>query len=337
MRKVTIILYIFAFLSVPILFIVRVFAEAFVGYKFSAIIQSIHEKLPMLPPDIYIFLLLLLIGTIFFAFQLWTERDALKEHVEQLHEENKELKNRISSITDKRISQPMIHLAARDTKDKLIYLKDKMETMVNAETYVNGIQLYKFTLTTKKVDIKRVVEYVNDISSWDSASIQIISSVSNEFGQVVTNPPKLTAFVSKYVEDLNAKKQDDIVQTDCYKYAILNVASQILNDQGIQINNKINYRNEWAMFNKNKRIGIIEAVLYIKATNSLNYYIFEKRHGDREKLGRFYFNTLYYVNDEPYILLITFDKDISHLTKRREPVKNVLTKKSEEILNSLAK
>jgi hypothetical protein len=93
LRNVTpVITYALAFLSIPLLFLICVYTEDFVGYKFVAIIKNIDGNLPLMPPDYYLFLLLLLIGTIFFTFQLWNERDTLKDQVKRLN--NRQRKRR---------------------------------------------------------------------------------------------------------------------------------------------------------------------------------------------------------------------------------------------------
>jgi hypothetical protein len=91
------------------------------------------------------------------------------------------------------------------------------------------------------------------------------------------------------------------------------------------------------MYKVNKRIGIIEAILYITCTNPQKFYIFEKKYGDIEKLGRYYFNLQYTVDNQPHILLFTFDKLIKDDVKNGNNIDLVLSKKAEEFLNSLEK
>lgn len=293
----------------------------------------LSSYLKPMSPSVYIPFILLVVSLIIFSYQLWTNQDVLKERIKELEGDNKELNRRVDNLTDERITKPQVRIVTDTKEQKIYFLEEKMKTFVNKEKYINGIQLYEYSVSNKDIRIGRVAEFIDDVSSWETISMKTNATIYKKFKLAKTNHT-LKAFIESCKQHLNSVPVDNLGDQHIYEYALMKVAARILGDQGEQIYSTINSRLESQLFRLNKRIGIIEAILYIEETNPINFYIFQKRFGDREKYGRYYFNNLYTVNEQPHILLVTFEKEIKD-SSGKGPIQEILKEKVEEFLTLL--
>ncbi|WP_175639166.1 hypothetical protein [Metabacillus schmidteae] len=318
-------------------FLYPVISDVLLGDTKDQISKVITPYLKPIAASFYIPLILLLISVIFFAYTLWNEKEALQEELDDANEKIDQLENRIGNLTDSKVSKPQFTIVSDSKCSKLKFLEEKMKIFVNNERNINGIQLYEFSLTSKEIRIERAVEYINDVSSWDNITLRINSQLYTQFKEAINNR-KLKKFINDCQSTLDSKDSLSLNDNDLYQYCLMKAAVRILTDNGEKVyNSSINIKVENNLFKMNKRIGIIEAIIYIKETNDLNFYIFKKRYGDLEKFGRYYFNALYSVNNKPHILLFTFDKNIEGMRKSNEPVDQILLHKVEEFMEFLEK
>lgn len=313
-------------------FLYPIVSDVVLGDTKDVINDMVSPYLKPMSPRGYIPLILLLITVILKAYQLSLEKESLENKINRLEEEKVQLLKRLETYIDKRVLKPSIHIVSNRKEDKLAFIKSKMEAFVKREPYVKGIQLYEYSLSTNKVHIKRVVEFVDDVSSWDSVTLNFQPNLLREFHNAIQRGEE-KEFIKKCEYEINSLNDEDINDHDIFKFVLMNVAIHLLSKKE-KVFPRINVSNVYKMYRRNKRIGIIEAVIYITYTNSEDYYIFEKKYGDSEKVGRYYFTLPYTINNEPHIMLITFDKVIKEISKSGNIV-NVLSERVESLLNTL--
>jgi hypothetical protein len=314
-------------------FVYPIISDVVLGDTKELINNMVSPYLKPMSARGYIPLILLLIAVIFQAYQLFLDKEELENKVTRLEEEKEQLEKRLKTYIDKSVLKPSIHIVSNRKEDKLAFIKSKMEAFVSREPYVKGIQLYEYSLSTNKVHIKRVVEFVDDVSSWDSVTLNFRPNLLQEFHKAIQRGEE-KEFIKKCEYEINSLNVNDISEHNIFQFALMNVAIHLLSDKKIKVFPRINYNIKREMYKRNKRIGIIEAIVYITYTGSENYYIFEKKYGDAEKVGRYYFTLPYTINNEPHIMLITFDKVIKEINEANDVV-HVLSEKVEKLLNTL--
>lgn len=298
----------------------------------------VSKYLKPMPAAGYMVLILLTINIIYFAYQLWNEKDQLENDKQELEKDVKELKLRAEKLQDERILRkpPLITISSRTEEDKLLYLQKMMQNFVNHHSYVDGLQLYEYSRGGRSgISINRVIEYVDNISSWQNAFLKVNITLHREF-QEALKLGKEKEFIEKYCHVLNYTEPDNLTEEHVYQYALVNVANQCLVNKGESFRFRLNYLVENKLFELNKRIGIFEALIYFELTEKPSGYIFQKRHGDRSKQGRYYLTLEYSVNEKIYLMLFTFNKDITQ-GKRQVPNIETLLRIAEEFFETLAK
>lgn len=321
--------------SIVIPFFYNILSDVLLGNAIDKIDVYVTKFFKPVSPVGVTVLILLLANIVIFSYNLWRQKSALENNNLILKDEEKYLRRRIEQITDSEIllkSEPKLDWPLNKSK-KIAYIENQMVNFVDGKWYIKGIQLYDFSVKLNEIRISRVVEYIDNISSWDHIHFNIDSELFLEFNKAVKNKHE-KEFVKKYVSHLNSLHLNEISLEHTYQYAFINVANQLMKDRGEVANINIHFLTEIKLFTYNKRIGILEAMIYLTLTEETGY-IFKKKYGDVSKKGRYYLTILFFIDGKPHLMVFIFEKNVKDLSDNKK-IDDILLKIAEDFLESLA-
>jgi hypothetical protein len=289
--------------------------------------KYVSSYLKPMSPTVYVPFILLMILILVWGYQMFSEKKKTEEQMEQLANEKNELEKRLNTYIDSRITTPTISVSSSQKEDKLVYLQSRMETFVKKELFVKGVQLYEYGFYSDRIHVKRVVEFVDGVTSWYNVTLSFNPCIYSEFEQALQRG-ELGAYLIKTKKLLDALKPEEINDNHIFQFILLNVGNHLYQVGNNRV--KVALKVESEIYRHFQRCGIIEAIVYQRLIQSEDHYFysFDKKFGDLKKLNRSYCTIPYSVDNVPHIMLITFDWGRYHRNKDdliNEKVENLLT------------
>lgn len=292
------------------MFAYPIVSDVMLGDSKQAIEEWLTPYLKPLPPAAWIPLVLLIV---FMLVHFGIKLSELKKVEDELEGEKSKvdsLEKRLAIYQDHAIQNPRKVVAATKQDEKLDLIKEKMAAYVRGSQYLIGIQIFNYTMNTGQIYVERTAEFVDNITSWTGKAYIIDSKTQRQFNLAVRTKRE-QAFIDQYSQVVATASKESLNDMHVFQYACLNVASKLLEARNIKHKLQFDIRRRDELFEINDRIGILESILYIDATNRQGGYIFRKQGGDFRKRGRFYLAYPMKIDLQPHVALFIFDKTIS--------------------------
>ncbi|MED4728591.1 hypothetical protein P9597_10625 [Aneurinibacillus migulanus] len=276
--------------------------------------KKLDSILVPMPRAGYIPLFLLLLTGVTHLIMKSNDNKNLSAQVEKLQTDLETAAGRVDNYQDYLLMNPLERVVVTKENEKLNMIKDKMERFVPTHDKLLGIQIFSYNISATYFYAKRVIEEVDNISSWTGKEYSVDPIARDEFYAATysIDKSKMIAFIKKYSSVISRIPKDNLSEKNVFQFACINVITELLHQLGHKEPIYLPAGYSTKLYSINKRIGILESILFLIATNHQRVYIFRKTTGDSQKNGRSYLAHHLYISGQAHVALFIFDRMPAH-------------------------